>query len=263
MLSPFLEAMDDLTPHADVNELVVAVSDGSRAVLGGDMVGMYLTGSLATGDYVPGRSDVDFVVVTDAALGDDHVEALRAMHERIALARRSRLPWIEGIYVPTDLWRRHIPGGATCHRLTVDGTFGVQLLGANWVIERALFPGAITVDGPPPQTLVDPVSDAEVAAAAREAALSWWPHTLEDVSLLPDEAHLVFAVLTMARAWFSAEVAAQATKTEAARWLADRRPEWATLLHEALAWRAGRPFARRDDVLALITATLHRLRQAP
>jgi hypothetical protein len=47
--------------------------------------GLYLYGSLATGDYSPARSDIDVVAVTGSAeLSDPDLGRLRAVHEEIA-----------------------------------------------------------------------------------------------------------------------------------------------------------------------------------
>jgi predicted nucleotidyltransferase len=43
--------------------------------LPGRIRGLYLHGSLALGDYRPGRSDVDFVAVSDTALQPSEVDA--------------------------------------------------------------------------------------------------------------------------------------------------------------------------------------------
>lgn len=59
--------------------------------------GLYLTGSVALGDFRPHASDVDFVVVTAGPLDDAGRAALRRVHSRM----RSRLPrpQFNGIHV--------------------------------------------------------------------------------------------------------------------------------------------------------------------
>lgn len=247
------------TPFADVNAVVVPLRAGVVETLGDHAIGMYLTGSLATDDYVPGRSDIDFVVVTRQPLAAELASAVEALHHRLATERPPEAPWVEGIYVDAGIWRRHPTEVATCFRLTVEGSFGEQRMGANWIIERAAFPAAIALFGPEPATLVDDVADRDAAEASLKGTLAWWPHTLDDPGLLPDEAHLVFAVLTMARAWFTVERSRPGTKTESAEWLARTHQHWAPLLEEALRWRRGKPFDRRSEVEALIRATLDHL----
>jgi predicted nucleotidyltransferase len=55
------------------------------------MVGIYLHGSLATGDFNPQSSDIDFVVVLAEPVCDDLLSALAAMHGRLVA---SGLKWL-------------------------------------------------------------------------------------------------------------------------------------------------------------------------
>jgi len=68
------------TPYADVNEALRDLLARMQTILEGHFVGMYLSGSLALGDFDPRTSDIDFVVVTDAVLSDDLFSALQDMH---------------------------------------------------------------------------------------------------------------------------------------------------------------------------------------
>jgi streptomycin 3"-adenylyltransferase len=49
---------------------VGAVAQTLRAALGSDLIGLYLHGSAALGDYAAGRSDIDLLAVCAAPLGD-------------------------------------------------------------------------------------------------------------------------------------------------------------------------------------------------
>src|SRR5687768_5635366 len=67
-------------------------------LLGGELVGMYLYGSLALGDFDPAHSDIDFVVVTEAELAPASIPTLRDIHARF---EQSASPWsrrIEAVY---------------------------------------------------------------------------------------------------------------------------------------------------------------------
>jgi hypothetical protein len=56
-----------------------------RAVLGDELVGVYLIGSLALGGYEPGRSDVDVAAVVERSLSVEQKEALVASCRHEAL----------------------------------------------------------------------------------------------------------------------------------------------------------------------------------
>jgi Domain of unknown function (DUF4111)/Nucleotidyltransferase domain len=55
-----------------------AVAEALRAALGGDLVGLYLHGSAALGDFHPDRSDVDLLAVCAAPLGETARDTLAA-----------------------------------------------------------------------------------------------------------------------------------------------------------------------------------------
>jgi predicted nucleotidyltransferase len=69
-----------------------------QAVLGDQFIGMYLEGSLASGDF-DRESDIDFVVVTDQEISDDLFSALKTMHERIAALDSPWADELEGFYL--------------------------------------------------------------------------------------------------------------------------------------------------------------------
>ncbi len=97
------------TPHGDVNAALDELLAGIRAALRDDFVGMYLYGSLATGDFDPQSSDVDVLVVTRDALGSEQFAALSALHARFAAGDS---PWaveIEVSYIPLGALPRFDP----------------------------------------------------------------------------------------------------------------------------------------------------------
>ena len=79
---------------------------GAQAVLGSQLVGMYLYGSLSSGDFNPETSDIDFVVVTEGALPPERVAGLEALHQRLWAGGAYWAAHLEGAYVPRADWRR-------------------------------------------------------------------------------------------------------------------------------------------------------------
>jgi predicted nucleotidyltransferase len=52
------------TPYPEVNAVLQLLLAEVQAVLREQLVGLYVHGSLASGGFQPGRSDIDFLVVT-------------------------------------------------------------------------------------------------------------------------------------------------------------------------------------------------------
>src|SRR5690348_1416102 len=97
------------TPYQEVNATLTNVLDGARDVLGEQFVGMYLYGSLASGDFNPATSDIDFAVVTQDWLAPEAVAALDAFHKHLWAEGGHWAAHLEGAYIPREALRRYDP----------------------------------------------------------------------------------------------------------------------------------------------------------
>lgn len=227
------------TPYPDVNETLHDLLVSVQAILGDRFVGMYLYGSLALGDFAPHRSDIDFVVVTDGELCDEVFAALRAMHERIAAGDS---PWameLEGSYIPQHDIRRHERGRAQHPHIGTGGRLHVEQHDSDWIIQRHILrEHGVTLAGPAPHTLIDPVSAEEVRRAVVDIVAGWWGPMLDDPTLLRHGGYQPYAVLTMCRALYTLHYSAIVSKPVAANWAQETfGGRWDTLIEGALTWR--------------------------
>ncbi|MCC6613030.1 MAG: nucleotidyltransferase domain-containing protein, partial [Anaerolineae bacterium] len=97
------------TPYPDANAVLDRLLSGVREILGERLIGMYLYGSLATGDFDPATSDVDFVVVTDMSLDDTLFAQIDALHRRVAASDLKLAHKLEGAYTSPQTLRRFDP----------------------------------------------------------------------------------------------------------------------------------------------------------
>jgi hypothetical protein len=125
----------DPTPYPGVNAVMGVLLEGVQEVLRPRLLGLYLSGSLASGDFCPPRSDVDFVVVTDAVLPDEMLPALKSMHARLTASGLKWADKLEGVYIPRRALRRYDPALAWHPALRVDGSFDVDGFGSDWIIQ--------------------------------------------------------------------------------------------------------------------------------
>jgi hypothetical protein len=70
---------------------------GLDQVLPGRIVGFVVTGSAVLGDWRPGRSDLDFIALTETPLAEAEVAALASFHR--SFRRASPRPELDGLYV--------------------------------------------------------------------------------------------------------------------------------------------------------------------
>jgi len=254
------------TPYPDVNAVLHLLLEQVRAILGPDLVGLYLYGSLSSGDFDPVSSDIDFVVVTMRELSGDTLVALRAMHAWIAA---SGLPWatkLEGSYIPRTALRRHDPANARHPSIGVDWDFGIGPHGSDWVIQRHIIrEQGVVVCGPSPRTLIDRVTLDEVRGAVIDMVLGFWAAQAQgpEPEWLHPRDYQAFAILTMCRALYAVERGGIASKPVAAAWAcAALDPRWSPLIERALAWRHDARPDDMTDMLHFVNYTIERCRQA-
>ena len=236
--------------------------NGVQSVLGERLLGLYVSGSLASGDYVPGRSDVDFVVATTSILPEELLPELAAMHRAVTTSGLALANHLEGMYVPRPALRRYDPSIADYPALRADGSFGVDHHGSDWSIQLHLLrKHGIPLVGPDPRELVDPVPPAELRRATVGILYEWWEPKLTDPTILHGADYQAYAVLTMCRVLYTVQHGDIVSKNTAARWARDYLgPQWSGLVDQAIHWREGLPFDRLDEILALIEETLRRCR---
>jgi predicted nucleotidyltransferase len=160
------------TPHPEVNELLDALTNGVRGVLGDQLVGAYLFGSATTGDF-DRESDVDVVVVTADMITDETFAALREMHARIATTDSWCATQLEVSYIPRRAIRRYDPADTLHPRLDRGKEEKLHMMrhDSDWVVQRRLIrEHGVTLLGPAPAMLIDPVSPDDLRRAdARES----------------------------------------------------------------------------------------------
>ena len=97
------------TPYSDVNETLTSLLGSAKEILGDQFIGMYLYGSLSSGDFNPETSDIDFLVVVIYLLTQKTISALEDMHKQTWASSLKRAGKLEGAYVHRELIRKHDP----------------------------------------------------------------------------------------------------------------------------------------------------------
>jgi predicted nucleotidyltransferase len=137
------------TPYPEVNTALQLLLSSVQAVLGEQFVGLYLYGSLATGDFDQDRSDIDFVVVTASELPASLIPALEEMHIRLAENGSKWAAKLEGSYIPRQALRQYNPADPPRPQFN-EGRFYLGRHESDWIIQRHLLrEHGVAVAGPP------------------------------------------------------------------------------------------------------------------
>jgi hypothetical protein len=225
-----------------IQQVLNELRAGIAGVLGEQLVGLYLYGSLTTGDFTEGVSDVDLLAATAADLTDEQLERLREMHAALvgrypAWDDRIEVAYLSTLGLRTFRTERSpigiISPGEPLHRLSAGSDWLM-----NWYLVRS---GGVTLHGPPPETLIPPVSIGEYVEAVRAHAGSMRDALRERRSIKEQS----YAILTLSRALYTVRNGAYVSKQQAAAWAKQQLPAWSGLLDRALAWRSD-PDPRED-----------------
>jgi predicted nucleotidyltransferase len=245
----------------EVSAVLDSLLAGVREVLGERCVGLHLYGSLATGDFDPDTSDIDFLVVTEGDVRDDDVAALAAMHAELK-ARGGPYAALEGSHIRAPRCAAGIP--RTRHPHLSHERRSLEEHGADWVIQRlVLREHGVGIAGPAPREWIDPVTPSQLRAAIVALLGDFWAgHGSSDEFLRP-RAYQVFAVQTMCRALHALAHGGIVSKPAAARWAREALPtEFRPAIERALAWPRGDQHDDPEGTRALIRFARERARRA-
>ena len=169
-------------------------------------------------------------------------------------ASQSSTPWcatqLEGSYIPLQALRQYDPvrvlhlhidrgRGEHLQRMQIEDPVLSRAWWGGWVLLRAaLFEKGITLTGPAPQTLVEPVSSEDLKQATLAILPGWAVPLLKHPAELAHRGYQSYTVLTLCRMLYTLENAAIASKPVAARWAQIRLGKpWAALIERAWAGR--------------------------
>lgn len=255
-----------MTPYPDVNALLDRLVSGVRAALGDALIGVYLYGSLALGDFDPASSDIDFLVVTDGPLPPEAVARLAAMHAEIAA---SGSPWarrLEGSYFPAAAIRRHDPANAVHPSIGVDWDFGLHPHRADWDVQRHVVrEHGAALRGPSPDTLIDPVSADTLRATMVKNTREYWAAQLDGPApeWLRTREYQAFAVLTMCRVLYTLEHGDVVSKPVAAAWASSELGDpWRAMIARSLRWCGDHTPDDMTGTLAFVRYAIDRVVEA-
>jgi hypothetical protein len=222
--------------------MLQAVLAGVQAQLRDNLVGVYLRGSLVTGDFIPETSDVDVLAVTERRVSAPEFTALADLHAQLAAGPNPYANRIELAYLDRAALRQ-FQTGLSHPTLGQGDKLAWSEHSTNWIFERwTVRRHGIALLGPPPQTLIDPISTADILAATRVRLRDWaaWAQNLSDPEWqAPRRGAAAYVVETMCRARYTLAHAELASKRRAVAWARAVLPEpWRATVARAQAWRA-------------------------
>lgn len=243
-------------PYPELHPVLEKFVIGVQNVLGRNFVGAYLIGSLATGDF-DHDSDVDFLIVTKEELADAQLSLLQALHLQIHAFGCYPAQHLEGSYLTRTLLSRtdavglqplwFVDNGSTLLERSVHDN--------QWHVRWILRERAITLAGPDPKALLQPVSNdalhSEMLRSIEKLRSRFVAEIGKPLGWFNTRFGQSFAVLTCCRMLHTLQCGAVKSKLVAAQWATvslDR--DWHELIRQAWAEREGVRFGLKVCQLA-------------
>ncbi len=243
-------------PPVELEEYLGELVERLRALLAGELVGVYAGGSVALGDYEHGRSDVDIAAVVQRLLGGARKEAIVAALRHDVLPCPARgLELV--VYTEEEAGASSARAAFQLNLNTgehvpfrVDFAPGDE---AHWfALDRSVLAcHGLALSGPPAETLfTSPRSEDVLALLA--SALQWWQ---DEAPAGPD------AVLNASRSLYFARTGRWVSKRRAAEWVLERALD-RDLVAAALAARANGAHLDAERARAFLAAVAREVRGA-
>jgi hypothetical protein len=220
----------DPTVHRIVVTIRNAIVDATEPTL----VGLYVYGSLATGDFEPDVSDIDLIAVLTDVPDERLVSQLRNMHARFGEANPEWDDRIEVDYVSVRGLADCRTDTATIARISPGEPLHVVEAGRDFLLDW--YPArqvGVSVLGPPLGSLIPPIPEAEYLQEVRSYLASFARRFDDDAS----PGSQAYAILTMCRGLATLRSGDGPSKREAADETKREFPRWSDLIDRALGWR--------------------------
>jgi hypothetical protein len=227
------------TAYPGIDQVLKGLLSGSREILGSNLFGLYLFGSLASGGFDPDTSDIDFVAVTRLDCAGETAARLGELSRQL---QQTGAPWaakLEGSFLPARLFEEPDPDYGLYPTIGMGGWFGMDHKGIERPLQRFMLrEHGIALAGPAPQSFIAPVGAEALKRETREVLHGWWRSQLDDPVRLRRRGYQAYAVLTMCRMLYTLDTGSVSSKPAAARWARPRVAEpWRGLIDRALVWR--------------------------
>jgi hypothetical protein len=230
--------MDQPTPYSDLNTALRHLVHEVRSALTDTFIGAYLQGSFAVGEFDE-HSDADFVITVRAELSDAQVASLQSLHGRVYDLPSEWAKHLEGSYFPVATLRSGDRSGTPLWYLDHGSRALVRSNHCNTLLVRCVLrEQGVTLAGPAPATLIDPVPVDALRREIRRTMQEFGREILDHPDRYRNRFYQGFIVLNYARMLRDLIEGRPGSKRAGAAWAkATLDPAWTDLIDRAWAAR--------------------------
>jgi len=239
--------------NSQYKALFEEVLERVKRVLGEKLSGFYLYGSLVSGGFVDGTSDMDFFALLADELSASEFDELDGAHRAFIEAHPEWENRLEIAYASQAALASLREKRSPIAVISPGEPFNIHEASEDWAINWYLLrTQGRRLYGMACEDAFPAISKAEFIEDVRAQAIEWGGWVEKTRELLYYQS---YAVITMSRALYTIEHGEQPGKQEAADWVAVNFPEWAELIEWALNTRvAEEPDGDAAQNYTLVTA---------
>lgn len=254
------EEIKKITPYQDINNILVEYVNSAKNILGGNLVGIYLSGSLAYGDFVPARSDIDLQAVIKEPLTKEELGLIERLHKSLIKSSPLWASRIECSYVPMEIIKEVLPPKTPRPWRGFDVLYPAAQAGNEWIINHYfLCKYGIALEGPDFKELIPPVDMAEVKKASARDLFKEWKLKVNDQEWLGNGHYQSYLVLNLCRILSTVVGDKPGSKKVAAEWTKRKYPQWKDLIEKAEKWEYGEEFYQADETIEFINFAVQKV----
>lgn len=242
-----------VTPYEDINVILDELAHGVTGILGSNLVGFYLTGSLSYGDFNPTSSDIDLLVLVKEALSPEELSLVRELHFKVEASHKKWAERIECSYTPLAMLKEILPPEEPRPYIGEGKFYTEAQYGNEWLINNyLLYQHGITLSGPDFRTLMPPVEIVDVQNACIRDLFREWQPKIDDPDYLGNSHYQSYVVLNLCRILFTVIRGAAGSKKVSAAWAKEAAPQWRGLIETAEGWKYGDKMDREEETIGFI-----------
>lgn len=222
------------TAYPDINILLDEIRGQMQVILGSKLVGLYLFGSLVAGDFDHALSDIDLTAATAQTIDEADFEALNRIHTSFVANHPEWNDRLEIAYISLHALKTFRTKPSQIGIISPGEPFHFKEAGKDWLMNwYVVREKGVTLFGPPPAAIIDPISKDEFIQAVKDNIREWreWVYHMTHIG------SQAYAILTLCRALYLCRNGEQVSKIQAAQWAEKVLPEWAETIQNAILWR--------------------------
>jgi predicted nucleotidyltransferase len=224
-----------VTIYPYIDEILDQLLSEIQKVLGDKLLGLYLYGSLVSGDFDHDTSDLDMLAVIASDLDEKEAADLKQMHEDFVRQHPTWEQRIEVQYFSTEGLRTFRTQSSKMGNISPGEPFHVIDSGIEWLLNWYFVrENDVILFGPSSHQFIAPISKEEYMQVVQDHTRQWAEYVQDTKTSWLGQS---YAILTLCRALYSFTNGEQVSKKKAAEWAAQQLPEWASLIQKALLWR--------------------------